>query len=85
MIYRKDSLSSTKTDEILIKQKQNNNDQRILVYKGYLKKGGKLYSRILFEINSISLKIHFHLNQNILFNILSILNFMLMDMPKVIC
>jgi hypothetical protein len=39
--YRKDLLSSSENDQILIKQKQNNHDQTIIVYKGYLKKDGK--------------------------------------------
>jgi len=44
IIYKKDSLSSSKNDQILIEQKQNyDHHQRIIVYKGYLKKDGKLY------------------------------------------
>ncbi|CAF0897474.1 unnamed protein product [Adineta steineri] len=39
MIYKKNLSSSIKIDEILIKQKQNPNDPRNIVYKGYLKKG----------------------------------------------
>ncbi|CAF1541970.1 unnamed protein product [Rotaria sp. Silwood1] len=37
MIYRNNSLSSSENDQIVIKQKQNDNDQTIIVYKGYLK------------------------------------------------
>ncbi|CAF1307620.1 unnamed protein product [Rotaria sordida] len=37
MIYRNDSLSSSENDQIVIKQKQNTDDQRLIVYKGYLK------------------------------------------------
>jgi hypothetical protein len=42
IIYKKDSLSSSKNDQILIEQKQNDHHQRIIVYKGYLKKDGKI-------------------------------------------
>ncbi|CAF1418168.1 unnamed protein product [Adineta steineri] len=38
MIYRKKFSSSIKIDEILIKQKQNPDGRRNIVYKGYLKK-----------------------------------------------
>ncbi|CAF4398328.1 unnamed protein product [Rotaria sp. Silwood2] len=37
MIYRNDSLSLSDNDQIVIKQKQNNDDRTIIVYKGYLK------------------------------------------------
>jgi hypothetical protein len=40
--YTKDS-SSSKTDQILIKQKQNNDGQTIIVYKGYLKSDGQFF------------------------------------------
>jgi len=52
--YRKDLLSSSKNDQILIKQKQNNHHRSIIVYKGYLKKDGKFIFEILqflFKVN----------------------------------
>lgn len=40
MMYNKESLSSFENDQIIIKQKQNNKHQRVIVYKGYVKKDG---------------------------------------------